>query len=122
MSGDYWVADSDFGRKLNKVSKILRDAGADGIIRTELTRRTQRILSGTRERDDILATLEESGSLVRRMVESGGRWTAHYLAAEFAPEEAMENARRREEEKAKLMARLERHRDQGCWGRDQGWS
>lgn len=78
------VADSDFGRKLNKVLEIIRRAGADGLDKTELTRNTQRLLGGTRERDDILATLEESGLLHAAAI-GGVKPRMHFWASEFAP-------------------------------------
>jgi hypothetical protein len=86
------VADSDFGRKLNKVHEILRRVGADGISKSELTRQTQRLLSGTRERDDIMVTLAESGTVVMQMIEHGGRGVAHYWSAECAPRDDNEMA------------------------------
>lgn len=131
MSGDCWVASDeefDFGRKLNKVSRIVLEAGPDGISKKELTRRTQRMLSGTRERDDVLVTLEERGVLVFRVTNiTKNRRSFHFLAAEFAPEEAMENARRshreREEEKENARIRAEMakvfmndNRLIGAWG------
>jgi hypothetical protein len=78
------VADSDFGKKLNRVLDILRRAGTDGMDKSELTRNTQRLLSGSRERDDIVANLEESGLLVMRSIDTR-RPRFHFWAAEFAP-------------------------------------
>jgi hypothetical protein len=78
------VADSDFGRKLNKVLEIIRRAGADGLDRSDLTRATQRLLSGTRERDDIISNLEES-AMVRMVAIDGIKPRFHYWAAEHAP-------------------------------------
>jgi hypothetical protein len=77
------VADSDFGRKLNKVHEILRNAGEDGMSRADLTRATRRILSGSRERDDILADLRVSGLVAAQA--SDGPQGEHYWVAESAP-------------------------------------
>lgn len=82
-AGDH-VADSDFGKKLNRVMEILRHAGTDGLDKGELTKATSRMLSGTRERDDIIANLEESGQVAVRLIGTT-KPTRHYWAAEFAP-------------------------------------
>jgi hypothetical protein len=82
-AGDH-VADSDFGKKLNKVLEILRHAGSGGLDKGELTRATSRMLSGTRERDDIIANLEESGQVVVRSIDTT-KAKLHYWATEFAP-------------------------------------
>jgi hypothetical protein len=82
-AGDH-VADSDFGRKLNKVLEILRHAGRDGMNKGDLTKATSRMVAGTRERDDIIANLEESGQVAVRSIGST-KPTRHYWATEFAP-------------------------------------
>jgi hypothetical protein len=84
-AGDH-VADSDFGKKLNKVLEIIRHAGRDGLDKSDLTRATSRMLSGTRDRDDIISNLEESGQVAVRMI-GATKPTRHYWAAEFAPRE-----------------------------------
>lgn len=92
----------EFRRKLDSVYKILVEAGKDGISKTELTRRTSRMLNGIRERDDILANLDEGGSLaIRLVVNQKGQPKRHFWADKFAPPEDG-------------IVR-------GEWGRDQGW-
>jgi hypothetical protein len=83
-AGDH-VADSDFGKKLNKVLEILRHAGHDGLDKGELTKTTSRMVAGTRERDDIIANLAESGQVVVRSIDTT-KVRMHYWAAEFAPQ------------------------------------
>lgn len=95
-------ADLDFHRKLQKVQNILRQAGPDGVSRVELTRKTQRMLSCARERDDVLCTLEEAGLVALRWFRHpNGRQTIHYWAVTHAPRED--------------------DRIIGVWGEDQGW-
>jgi hypothetical protein len=84
-AGDH-VADSDFGKKLNKVLEIIRHAGAAGLDKAEFTRATSRMLSGNKERDAILADLQESGQVVVRSIDTT-RPKLHYWAADFAPRE-----------------------------------
>jgi hypothetical protein len=84
-AGDH-VADSDFGKKLNKVMEILRHAGRDGLDKSDLTRATSRMLAGTRERDDIIANLQESGQVVVRSIDTT-KPRLHHWAAEFAPQQ-----------------------------------
>jgi hypothetical protein len=82
-AGDH-VADSDFGKKLNKVMEIIRHAGHGGMTKGELTKATSRMVSGTRERDDIISNLDESGQVAVRSIGTT-KPTRHYWAAEFAP-------------------------------------
>jgi hypothetical protein len=84
-AGDH-VADSDFGKKLNRVMEILRHAGRDGLDKSDLTRATSRMLAGTRERDDIIANLQESGQIVVRSIDTT-KPKLHHWAAEFAPQQ-----------------------------------
>jgi hypothetical protein len=105
MSADYIVTaeDAAFSRKLRKVYRILVEAGPDGISKSELGRRTQRMVSCARERDYIVAILHERGMVVVRATHATDTWRKrHYWADKFAP---------REEE---IMM--------GEWGKDQGWS
>ncbi len=82
-AGDH-VADSDFGKKLNKVLEILRHAGPDGLDKSDLTKATARMLSGAKERDMLIADMVESGQVVVRAIDAT-RPRMHYWAAEFAP-------------------------------------
>lgn len=84
-AGDH-VADSDFGKKLNKVMEILRHAGSDGLDKSDLTKATARMLSGSKERESLIADMVESGQVVVRTIGTA-RPKLHYWAAEFAPRE-----------------------------------
>jgi hypothetical protein len=85
MQAGYHVADTDFGKKLNKVLEVLRHASCAGLDKSEMTRATARMLSGTRERDDILSSLQESGQVVVRMIGTT-KPKMLFWAAEFAPQ------------------------------------
>lgn len=76
-----------FRRKLGKVHKLLVAAGADGIGKGELTRRTLCVVSGPRDRDAVLASLEKRGLAVVREITANGGARHHCWAAEFAPPE-----------------------------------
>jgi hypothetical protein len=91
-----------FRRRLWRVRDILMRYGAAGISKPELTKRTNRMLAGVRERDDILATLHDSGMVVVRITAIPKKQPKiHYWAAEFAPQEDGQTI--------------------GVWGGDQGW-
>lgn len=60
-SADAHVSDSEVERKHKKVAEIIRSAGAKGISKSDLTRRTQFLAA--RERGEILNTLKESGQI-----------------------------------------------------------
>src|SRR3954462_7758729 len=99
------VSDDNFNfrRKIRRVHEILRQAGPDGMGRAELTRKTQRILSCARDRDDVLFALEEAGLVIAQLVNDRNPQhpRLHLLALEHAPRE-----------------------DDGIigvWGEDQGW-
>jgi predicted transcriptional regulator len=97
-----YVADPVYGRKLNKMLEILRRARTGGLSKPEIARATQRLLSGTRERDDILANLEEAGMVVWSVImAANGKARFHYWATDYAPQKD--------------------NRMIGVWGEDQGW-
>jgi 20S proteasome alpha/beta subunit len=104
MSANYIVTDWDiaFGRKLNKVYTLLVEAGREGISKTDLAKRTSRMLSCARERDCIMADLHGRGMVVMRVTHDTDTWRKrHYWADKFAPPED-----------ETVM---------GEWGKDQGW-
>lgn len=76
------IAENEQETKTNRVLRIIKDAGADGISKTKLTRKTQFLKA--RERDDILATLMDSmkikGELPAGNLTARGRTTMVYTA------------------------------------------
>lgn len=56
------IADTDHERRVNHILAIIRQAGPTGILRNELTRKTQKY--NNRDREDILRQLKEDGRVV----------------------------------------------------------
>jgi len=60
------------------VRSLIADAGAAGLTSTELTRKTQGMRK--RDRDDHVRTLVESGQVVERLIDTGGRPGKIYMS------------------------------------------
>ena len=65
------VADTETEAHLKRLKEIIRAAGAKGITKSEITRASQWLKS--RDRDEILLTLIESGDITTAMRDTGGR-------------------------------------------------
>ena len=65
------VADTEIEAHLKRLKEIIRAAGAKGITKSDVTRASQWLKS--RDRDEILETLIESGDITTGMRETGGR-------------------------------------------------
>ena len=65
------VADTETEAHLKRLKEIIRAAGAKGITKSEITRASQWLKS--RDRNEILETLIESGDITTAMRETGGR-------------------------------------------------
>ena len=65
------VADTETEAHLKRLKEIIRGSGAKGITKSEITRASQWLKS--RDRDEILLTLIESGDITTGMREAGGR-------------------------------------------------
>ena len=65
------VADTETEAHLKRLKEIIRAAGAKGIIKSEITRASQWLKS--RDRNEILETLIESGDITTCMRDTGGR-------------------------------------------------
>ena len=65
------VADTETEAHLKRLKEIIRAAGAKGITKSDVTRASQWLKS--RDRDEILETLIESGDITTGMRETGGR-------------------------------------------------
>ncbi|RMF41828.1 MAG: hypothetical protein D6753_08930, partial [Planctomycetota bacterium] len=65
-----WVADGQFDARQKKVLRVIRDAGGE-IGRRELSRRTQWL--SQRERNEIIANMEEAGLLELKQVKTATR-------------------------------------------------
>lgn len=65
-----WVADGQFDARQKKVIRVIRDAGGQ-IGRRELSRRTQWL--SQRERNEVIANLEEAGLVETRQIETPTR-------------------------------------------------
>ncbi|ALI54009.1 PriCT-2 domain-containing protein [Celeribacter marinus] len=65
------VADTEVEAHLKRLKEIIRNAGAKGITKSEITRASQWLKS--RDRNEILETLIESGDVTTGMRETGGR-------------------------------------------------
>ena len=65
------VADTETEAHLKRLKEIIRASGAKGITKSEITRASQWLKS--RDRDEILLTLIESGDITTGMRETGGR-------------------------------------------------
>ncbi|MDN2584046.1 PriCT-2 domain-containing protein [Aquibium sp. ELW1220] len=65
------VADTETEAHLKRLKEIIRAAGAKGITKSEITRASQWLKS--RDRDEILLTLIESGDITTGMRDTGGR-------------------------------------------------
>ena len=65
------VADTETEAHLKRLKEIIRTAGAKGITKSEITRASQWLKS--RDRNEILETLIESGDITTAMRETGGR-------------------------------------------------
>lgn len=75
------VADSDYEGKVKKVKRCLVQAGTKGLSQRELTRKLQWLSS--RERDDLLKTLSDSGEVVLSVSTTKGRPTTVFRFAGF---------------------------------------
>lgn len=65
------VADTEIEAHLKRLKEIIRNAGAKGITKSEITRASQWLKS--RDRNEILETLIESGDITTGMRDTGGR-------------------------------------------------
>ncbi|MFP1645964.1 PriCT-2 domain-containing protein [Pontitalea aquivivens] len=65
------VADTETEAHLKRLKEIIRASGAKGITKSEITRASQWLKS--RDRDEILLTLIESGDITTGMLDTGGR-------------------------------------------------
>jgi hypothetical protein len=65
-----WVSDGQFDARQKKVIRVIRDAGGE-IGRRELSRRTQWL--SQRERNEVIANLEEAGLVELRKIETSTR-------------------------------------------------
>lgn len=65
------VADTETEAHLKRLKEIIRASGAKGITKSEITRASQWLKS--RDRDEILLTLIESGDITTGMRDTGGR-------------------------------------------------
>lgn len=65
------VADTETEAHLKRLKEIVRNAGAKGITKSEITRASQWLKS--RDRNEILETLIESGDITTAMRDTGGR-------------------------------------------------
>jgi hypothetical protein len=65
------VADTETEAHLKRLKEIIRAAGSKGITKSEITRASQWLKS--RDRNEILETLIESGDITTGMRETGGR-------------------------------------------------
>ena len=65
------VADTETEAHLKRLKEIIRGSGAKGITKSEITRASQWLKS--RDRDEILLTLIESGDITTGMRDTGGR-------------------------------------------------
>jgi hypothetical protein len=65
------VADTEIEAHLKRLKEIIRAAGAKGITKSEVTRASQWLKS--RDRNEILETLIESGDITTGMRDTGGR-------------------------------------------------
>ena len=66
-----YVSDTETEAHLKRLKEIIRGSGAKGITKSEITRASQWLKS--RDRDEILLTLIESGDITTGMRETGGR-------------------------------------------------
>ena len=73
------VADTETEAHLKRLREVIRTAGAKGITKSELTRGTQWLKS--RDRDDIIQTLIESGDVTTSMRGSVTRQAMVYRLA-----------------------------------------
>jgi hypothetical protein len=74
------ISSSDHEKQLKWVSRMIKSAGSDGLTRSQLTRKTQSIRS--KYRDEIVAQLIESGSVVQQdkgTTAAGGRPLTVYV-------------------------------------------
>jgi len=65
------VADTETEAHLKRIREIIRAAGSEGVSKSEITRASQWLKA--RDRDDILATLTESGDIMPVMRNTAGR-------------------------------------------------
>jgi hypothetical protein len=73
------VADTPAEAELKRLLRLIRDAGAPGISKSELTKKTQ-WLSGAKRRDEILVDLVESGDVRSDVIRTGGAPKAIFYA------------------------------------------
>jgi Protein of unknown function (DUF3987) len=66
-----WVSENRIERALKRVARIIEDAGPDGITKTALISKTKWV--NTRDREEILRTLVESGEVLWQQIERKGR-------------------------------------------------
>lgn len=74
------VADNPVERNHKRVLELIRQAGSEGITKTELTRKSQFL--ERRTRDEILASLSEGGQITSRLRPSATKSTAVLVAME----------------------------------------
>jgi hypothetical protein len=79
---DRHVADTETEAHLKRLREVIRAAGAKGITKSELTRGTQWLKS--RDRDDIIQTLIESGDITTGMRGSATRQAMVYRLARWS--------------------------------------
>jgi len=73
-----WVSENPFEAKRKRVLRVIRKAGDDGLTRTQLYRKTKYLQ--TKERTDILESLESTGEIVLERVLTGGAPRVTYRA------------------------------------------
>lgn len=76
------VADNDIERNHKRLLEVIRGAGAAGLSKSELTRRSQFL--DRRMRDEIVATLAEAGLVDSRARPSATKPAAVFVAVEGA--------------------------------------
>ena len=79
---DRHVADTETEAHLKRLRELIRAAGAKGITKSELTRGSQWLKS--RDRDDIIQTLIESGDVTTGMRSSATRQAMVYRLARWS--------------------------------------
>lgn len=81
---DRYLADNETEAKHKRVLAIITRAGIEGISKSQLTRSTQFLT--TRERNEIVASLAESGQIVVREIPTRTRKGYHFYAAGLGAE------------------------------------
>ena len=65
-----WISDGPFDSRRKRVLRVLRDAGKEGMTRTELSRRTQSLRPA--EREEVIGALVQSGEIELVQIEKIG--------------------------------------------------